>query len=169
MTMGADHNDNSNDDPNDGPSDEQNDDHERLRDHLVPDATSDDPRGGAVDGTAIMLAAAKASVPADQVPLLLDRAQLYLDTHADEYDREFECVYEDDETAVYFVPLGHWDTKGLEIGFSHRELDAVRRAHTEHLRRVGTKSDRRDEFETALEIREVAVVNRSESRQPAHG
>ncbi|WP_396613302.1 hypothetical protein ACH9L7_15970 [Haloferax sp. S1W] len=161
MTMGA----NDNHEPDDAEVESR----ERLRDRLAPEEANEDPIGGAVDGTAIMLAAAKASVPADLVPVLLDRAQRYLDTHADEYDREFECVYEDDETVVYFVPLGHWDTKGLEIGFSHRELDAVRRAHTEHLRRVGTKSDRRSEFETALEIREVAVVNREGNRQPAHG
>lgn len=130
---------------------------ERLRDRLAPDG-DDSPRGGAIDGTAIMIAAAKASVPASLVPALLDRAQTYLDEHAESYAREFECVYEDDAVAVYFVPLGHWDTKGVELGFSHREVDAVRRAHTEHLRRVGADADRRGEFETALEIREVAVV-----------
>ncbi|KAB1198240.1 MULTISPECIES: hypothetical protein [Haloferax] len=131
---------------------------ERLSDRLDPDG-DDSPRGGAIDGTAIMIAAAKASVPAALVPTLLDRAQAYLDDHAGEYARTFECVYEDDDVAVYFVPLGHWDTKGAELGFSHREVDAVRRAHAEHLRRIGTDSDRRSEFETALEIREVAVID----------
>ena len=141
---------------------------ERLRDRLVPDGDDDSPpRGGVIDGTAIMIAAAKASVPAALVPALLDRAQSFLDDHADEYAREFECIYEDEDTAVYFVPLGHWDTKGTELGFSHREIDAVRRAHTEHLRRLGTDADRRDEFETALEIREVAVVDASRLRQSA--
>ncbi|WP_411964424.1 hypothetical protein [Haloferax sp. YSMS24] len=130
---------------------------ERLRDRLGPE--DDSPHGGAIDGTAIMIAAAKASVPAALVPVLLDRAQTYLDAHAVEYDREFECIYEDEDVAVYFVPLGHWDTKGAELGFSHREIDAVRRAHTEHLRRLGTDAERRNEFETALEIREVAVVD----------
>ncbi|KAB1187553.1 hypothetical protein GJR98_05710 [Haloferax sp. MBLA0077] len=142
-------------------------DPERLRDRLDAEADADDPRGGAIDGAAIMIAAAKASVPASLLPVLLDRAQGYLDTHADDYAREFECVHETDDTAVYFVPLGHWDTKGAELGFSHREVDAVRRAHTEHLRRIGTTADRRDEFETALEIREVAVVGADRPRQSA--
>ncbi|WP_197409665.1 hypothetical protein [Haloferax profundi] len=142
-------------------------DPERLRDRLGPDEDDTSASGGAIDGTAIMIAAAKASVPAALLPALLDRAQGFLDDNADEYAREFECVYEDDDTAVYFVPLGHWDTKGAELGFSHREVDAVRRAHTEHLRRIGTSDDRRDEFETALEIREVAVVGRRRPRQSA--
>lgn len=118
------------------------------------------PRESAIDGTAIMIAAAMASVPSSVLPILLDRVQAYLDDHADEYAQEFECIHKDADTAVYFVPLGHWDTKGVALGFSHREVDAVRRAHTEHLRRVGREADRRDEFETALEIREVAVVHR---------
>ncbi|MFC7202619.1 hypothetical protein ACFQJC_03775 [Haloferax namakaokahaiae] len=121
---------------------------------------SEDPQGGAIDGTAIMMAAAKASVPASVVPYLLDAAQEHLAEHALEYVREFECVYADEELAIFFVPLGHWDTQGLDMDFSPREVDAVRRAHAEHLRRLGTDTDRRDEFETALEIREVAVIGR---------
>ncbi|MFK8214324.1 hypothetical protein [Haloferax volcanii] len=141
---------------------------ERLSERLAPDGDDGAPRGGAIDGTAIMLAAAKASVPASSLPRLLDRAQAYLDGRATEYAQGFECVHEDDETAVFLVPLGHWDTKGLDLDFSHREVDAVRRAHAEHLRRVGADADRRDEFETALEIREVAVVSREgKSRQSA--
>lgn len=127
-----------------------------LGDH-VP-SPSRNPQGGAIDGTAIMMAAAKASVPASVVPHLLDAAQTHLAARADEYAREFECAYQDDEVAVYFVPLGHWDTHGLDLDFSRREVDAVRRAHTEHLRRLGADTDRREEFEAALEIREVAVI-----------
>ncbi len=140
------------DDDSTGAPDPTRDTHESSR---------EDPQGGAIDGTAIMMAAAKASVPASVVPYLLDTAQAHLALHAKEYAREFECVYADDELAVFFVPLGHWDTQGVDMEFSPREVDAVRRAHTEHLRRLGTDTDRREEFETALEIREVAVIGRT--------
>ena len=44
------------------------------------------------------------------------------------------------------------------MGFEEREWTALRRAHAEHLQRIGSNLDRRREFETALELREAVVV-----------
>ncbi|WP_241431985.1 hypothetical protein [Haloferax mucosum] len=119
----------------------------------------DSPARVAVADIAVMVAAAKSGVSASTLPILLGSVQVFLDARTDEYARAFECIHRDAGTAVYFVPLGHWDTKGVALGLSHREVDAVRRAHAEHLRHVGVELNRREEFETALEIREVAVVS----------
>jgi len=56
------------------------------------------------------------------------------------------------------VPEGHWAEVCSDLGLPEREVDAVRRAHAQQLRRVGSKTDRREEFETALEIREAVVI-----------
>jgi hypothetical protein len=47
---------------------------------------------------------------------------------------------------------------GERLGLTARECEAVRRAHEEQLRRVGTETGRREEFESALDIRSAAVV-----------
>ena len=46
------------------------------------------------------------------------------------------------------------------MGLEEREWKALRRAHAEHLRRLGGDIDRRREFETALELREAVVVGK---------
>lgn len=113
-----------------------------------------------VDGQVVLLTGAKASVPLELVPTLLDRAQSDLGARLDDYRREYECIHETDERLVFLVPLGHWASAGERLGFGRREADAVRRAHEEQLRRLGREEDREEEFETALEVREVAVVGR---------
>ncbi|MFC7096865.1 hypothetical protein [Halobaculum marinum] len=119
-------------------------------------------RGHPIDPNALMIAAAKASVGAGRLPQLLRAADDYLHDRADEYDRSYECVEAGDEDgpAVYLVPDGHWDGVGDDLGLNRREVDALRRAHEQHLLRVGTQRRRRREFETALELREAAVVTR---------
>lgn len=117
-----------------------------------------DAAGGPIDGQALLLAGAKASVPPSRLPALVDRAQAALGPERSAYRRRYELVDEDEERSVFLVPDGHWETVGDRVGFDRRERDAVRRAHAEHLRRLGSRTNRRDEFETALEIREAVVV-----------
>ncbi|MFC7135573.1 hypothetical protein [Halobaculum litoreum] len=117
-------------------------------------------RGHPIDANALMIAAAKASVGAGRLPELLRRADDHLRANADEYERRFERVDDTDGVATYLVPDGHWAEVGEALGVNRREVDALRRAHEQHLLRVGTRSRRRREFETALELREAAVVER---------
>jgi hypothetical protein len=59
---------------------------------------------------------------------------------------------------VFFVEEGHWAEVGTEFGLDPREWKALRRVHAEHLKRLGSDLDRREEFETALEVREAVVI-----------
>lgn len=114
-----------------------------------------------IDGQVLLLAAAKASVAPQTLPELLDDVQTDLGPRLDDYRREFELVVEDDDRATFLVPSDHWNAVGERLGFRRRETDAVERAHTEQLRRIAKTLGRRDEFETALEIRSVVVVGRT--------
>jgi hypothetical protein len=128
------------------------------------DGDHDRDDGGAADhpieGQVIILAGAKASVPLSRLPDLLARAQADLAPRLDEYRDGYELVGETDAFVVFLVPTGHWEAVGDRLGFEPREADAVRRAHEEQLLRVGTRTDRREEFATALEIREAVVIAR---------
>ena len=115
-------------------------------------------RGDPLDGQVLLLAAAKASVAPARLPRLVDRAQAQLGPRLEEYRRAYECVAEEDGRAVFLVERGHWAEVGRELGLDEREVDALRRAHEEQLRRTGTVGDRREEFESALDIREAVVV-----------
>ncbi|WP_433623984.1 hypothetical protein [Halomicrococcus sp. NG-SE-24] len=113
-----------------------------------------------VDGQVVLLAGAKASVPLERIPDLLERVQADLGPRLDAVRRRFECVHEDGERAVFLVPDDHWRTVGDRLGFGRRERDAVRRAHEEQLLRLGRREDRREEFASALELRTAVVVGR---------
>ncbi|AUV83472.1 hypothetical protein C2R22_18995 [Salinigranum rubrum] len=115
-------------------------------------------RGDPLDGQVLILAAAKASVPAERLPDLVDRVQSDLGPRFETYRRTYEAVYESPERWVFLVPPDHWDAVGDRVGLAPREREAVRRAHEEQLRRVGSETERREEFESALEIRSVVVV-----------
>ena len=115
-------------------------------------------RGDPLDGQVLVLAAAKASVAPDRLPRLVDRAQAHLGPRIAAYRREYECVAEEDDRVVFLVERGHWEGIGDELGLDEREVDALRRAHEEQLRRTGSVGDRRDEFESALDIREAVVL-----------
>ncbi|MFB6196084.1 MAG: hypothetical protein ABEI80_07920 [Haloplanus sp.] len=107
-----------------------------------------------------MLASAKASVGPGTLSELLRRVQTDLEDRLDAYRRQFERVVETDEREVFLVPTDHWETIGDRLGLGRRETEAVARTHAEQLRRIGSESDRREEFETALEIREAVVIGR---------
>lgn len=118
-------------------------------------------RGHPIDGNALLIAAAKASVGPGRLPELLRAADEYLRDRAAEYDRRYECVDRDEETgtATYLVPDGHWEEIGADLSLNRRETDALRRAHEQHLLRVGTQRRRRREFESALDLRESVVIS----------
>lgn len=113
-----------------------------------------------IDGQALLLAAAKASVGPQEFPDLLEAVQSDLADRLPEYRRRYELVHEDDATCVFLVEDDHWATVAERVGLDAREREAVRRAHAEHLRRIGSRGDRREEFETALDIRACVVVGK---------
>jgi len=72
-------------------------------------------------------------------------------------------VVNGDGREAFLVDGDHWERVGAELGLGERERDAVRRAHAAQLERLGSETDRREEFETALEIREAAVIGRPDA------
>lgn len=117
--------------------------------------------GEPIEGQVLLLAAAKASVGPRRLPVLVDRVQAELAGRRDEYAREYERAYAADDHEAYFVPDGHWVVVGERVGLATRETDAVRRAHHEQLRRTGRRRDRREEFETALDVRDCVLIGTS--------
>ncbi len=111
-----------------------------------------------LDGDVLMYTGATASVAPDRLAPLLREVQAFLGPQSETYRRAYERVYADEERDVFLVPDDHWDDLGAELGLPEREVDASRRAHAQQLRRIGTRTDRREELETALEIREAVVV-----------
>lgn len=116
--------------------------------------------GGPLDGNALVLAAAKASVSGERLPDLVDIAQDLLVDRIDEYRLQYECPHEDDSQAVFFVETGHWESLGEELDLEERESKALARAHREHLERLGSRLDRSEEFSTALDLREAVVIGK---------
>ena len=114
--------------------------------------------GDPLDGEVLLLAGAKASLSPRRLPDLVDDAQAHLGADLDRYRREYEAVYEDDRLVVFLVEPDHWDELATTLGVNGRERDALRRAHEEQLLWVGRDAGRREEFESALEIREAVVV-----------
>lgn len=110
------------------------------------------------DGTVVQYAAALGSVPTRRLPELLTAVQRHLAAETEGYERRFERVHRDDARAIYLVPEDHWTEVGAALSLSDREADAVRRAHERQLTRVGSKTGRKEEFETGLEIRSAVVV-----------
>lgn len=124
--------------------------------------SGDDERGESaslpLDGDVLLYAGATASVAPERIGPLLREAQVHLDARLETYRRSYECVFEETARAVFLVPEGHWEEVGAELDLPNREVDALRRAHGQQLKRIGSETGRRDEWETALEIREAVVV-----------
>ena len=112
-----------------------------------------------VEGQVVLLAGAKASVTLKRLSELLERAQQYVRSNRDTYENRFERITGKDDRVYYLVEAGHWDEAGGLLGFDARESDAIRRAHTAQFTRDGRRLDRLEEFETALDIREVVVFD----------
>ncbi|WP_231554279.1 hypothetical protein [Halobellus rufus] len=117
-----------------------------------------------LDGPAIMYTGATASVAPERLAPLLREVQAHLGPRLDRYRRSYERAFADDGRDVFLVPAGHWADVAAELGLPDREADALRRAHGQQLRRLGRSAGRREEFETALEIREAVAIGHSESR-----
>lgn len=111
-----------------------------------------------IEGQIVMLAGAKASVPVQKLPDLLEQVDEELSERTEAYERTYEQIHAADGREYYAAESGHWVDVGVETGLGSREADAVRRAHEEQLLRAGRRADRREEFETTLEIRDVVVL-----------
>lgn len=132
---------------------------EQTEDEKTKQST-EDARGDPLEGDVLVLTAAKASVAGERVPILVSKAQNEVETRAEQLRRNNECVFEDDERAVYLVPTGFWAEVGEAVELGPREYEAVARAHAEQLRRIGRREDRNEEFGMAMELREAVVVGR---------
>ena len=111
-----------------------------------------------IGGTPLVKTAALASVPADQLSPLLARVQRELDPRIETYRRRYERVACDATRESFLVEADHWDSLGAALQLADRERDAARRAHEAAVIHGGTQSGRRDELETALEIRSAVVI-----------
>jgi hypothetical protein len=60
--------------------------------------------------------------------------------------------------AAVRVDPGHWDEVGAALSLGRRQQDAVERAHRRQLLAAGRERERREEFQTALEIRTAVVI-----------
>jgi hypothetical protein len=146
-------------------ADTHRDDSHRDRWSRLPSGRGPTPADGVddgpslpLDGDVLLYTGATASVGPERIEPLLRTAQAYLRERTETYRRRYESAIADDSRQVLLVPDGHWDAVGAELGLPEREVDAARRAHAQQLRRIGSKADRREEFETALEIREAVVI-----------
>lgn len=112
-----------------------------------------------IEGQILLLAGAQASVTLTQLPDLVGRAQAHIHSRLETYDRRYERIDGPRGTSYYLVDDGHWDQLGADLDMNDREIDAVRRAHTEQFRRDGRRLDRSDEFETTIEIRDIVAID----------
>lgn len=101
---------------------------------------------------------ARASVAPNRLPDLLGDAQATLAGRREQYRRRYERAITTNDVEAFFVEDGHWASFGEERGWSRRDHEAVARAHRRQLLHTGRQADRREEFETALELREAVVV-----------
>ena len=111
-----------------------------------------------IEGTALVKTAALASVPAGRLPELLARVQADLGPRIDEYRRRYERIASAPHRETFLVESDHWNAVGDRLGLSDRERDAVARGHETAVERAGSNGNRREEFESALEIRSGVVI-----------
>lgn len=111
-----------------------------------------------IEGQVVLIATAKASVTGDRLFSLLEEAQDSLEPDLDSYRRRYELAYEAENVCCFFVPTDHWKAIGDPLGLERREYEALKRAHEEQLKRFGKRESRREEFETALDVRSAAVI-----------
>jgi hypothetical protein len=113
------------------------------------------------DGQVLLLAGAKASVAPSRLPTLVARAGAHVRERRATYRRTCERVHDDEVREVFLAAPGHWRDVGEALSLTDREVDAVARAHAEQLLGLGRRAGRREEFASALEIREAVVVGRT--------
>lgn len=108
------------------------------------------------DGPVLIRAGSLASIPPNRLPEILRRVQRDLGFRVDDYRRRYERVEVGAERELFLVEPDHWETVAERLGLIDRERDAVARAHERQAVRLG--DDRREELETALEIRTAVVL-----------
>lgn len=113
-----------------------------------------------IESTPLLLVMARASVAPNRLPALLREAQTVLAARRETYRRRYERALAADGVEAFFVEEGHWAAFGEEHGWGRRDHEAVARAHRRQLLHAGTEADRREEIETALELREAVVIGR---------
>lgn len=112
-----------------------------------------------IEGQIVLLAGAKASVSLTRLSDLLSEAQEHLSEVTEEYERRFERIDACNNGVYFLAEDGHWETLGAELDFTTREAQAVARTHKAQFERDGRRMDRKEEFETTLEIRDVVDIN----------
>ncbi|WP_423998067.1 hypothetical protein [Halorubrum trapanicum] len=122
------------------------------------DGADPDPGPYPIEGTALVKTAALASVPAARVPALLACVQADLGPRIDAYRRRYERIAAEPGRETFLVEPDHWEAVADRVGLTERERDAVVRAHEAAVERIGSGSGRREEFDTALEIRSGVVI-----------
>lgn len=113
-----------------------------------------------IEGTPFMLAAASASVPPQRLSELLTAAQAHLADQRDTYRRRYERPLATDDFEAFLVDEGHWAEIGETFEWRRRDHEAVARAHREQLLHAGKTAGRREEFDTALDLREPVLIAR---------
>lgn len=111
-----------------------------------------------IEGQILLLAGAQASVTLTHLSELVSSVHEHVRDNSDEYDRQFERIDDAEGLSYYLVEACHWDDVGTTLGLQDREVDALRRVHTLQFERAGRRLDRLEEFETAMEIRDVVVT-----------
>ena len=124
----------------------------------------DGPGDYPIGGPALVKTAALASVPAERLPALLARVQADLGPRIDDYRRRYERIAAEPDRETFLVEPEHWEDVGERLELTDRERDAVARAHETAVERAGSGRTRREEFETALEIRSGVVIGTSGER-----
>lgn len=118
----------------------------------------DDADRHPIGGTPLVKTAALASVPADRLSPLLAQVQRGLEPRLETYRRRYERVGGGADYESFLVESDHWRSIGTALSLADRERDAARRAHETTVTYDATRSGRRAELETALEIRSAVVI-----------
>lgn len=115
-----------------------------------------------IESQVVLLAGAKASVSLARLSDLLAEVQTALAERTDEYEQRFEQIDATGDGVFVLADDGYWHELGDEIGLTRRETDAVARTHAAQFERDGRRMNRKEEFETTLEIRDVLAVSPEE-------
>ncbi|MFC6953963.1 hypothetical protein [Halorubellus litoreus] len=109
----------------------------------------------------LLLTAGDGVVKPGRLPELLSVVQADLSLRLQEYREHHECAYEDDHLVAFFVAADHWPAIADRLGFETGAVDATRSAHARFLLGLGTDVDRTDEFETALDVQDCVVIEKT--------
>lgn len=111
-----------------------------------------------IEGQVVLLAGAQASVPLERLSELLAAAQAHLVDRRDSFARRYETIEAAGDGRYYLADDGRWSAVGRDLELDDREVKALRRTHASQFRRDGRRLDRVEEFESALDIRDVVAI-----------